>query len=239
MSDRLISIIVPVLNEAAGMRQMLQRLQYARERGAEVIIVDGGSSDDSVLQAMDLADQVLTSSTGRATQMIRGADVSEGKLIWFLHADSTISDALIEALFKVESEASTDLFWGRFDIRLDDSAWPFRMIERMMNWRSRLTGIATGDQGIFVSREILKTIGGIPQLPLMEDVELSSRLRQFTKPVCLTATIGTSARRWKQGGIVSTIFKMWGLRMAYFFGVPASILARWYYPNLKMQSRRA
>lgn len=239
LSDRPISIVVPVLNEAAGMRPLLLRLQYARELGAEVIVVDGGSSDESVQQARGLADRVLSSTTGRAVQLDRGIGVAEGKLVWFIHADSTLSDSLIDTLFRIESGASTDLYWGRFDVRLDDASWPFRIIETMMNWRSRWTGIATGDQGIFVSRQLLTQAGGIPQLPLMEDIELSSRLRRVKRPLCPTATIGTSARRWKQNGIVRTVFKMWALRLAYFFGVPASLLARWYYPGLGLQSRRA
>ena len=221
-----ISVIVPALNEAAAIADMLVPLQRARAAGHEVIVVDGGSTDTTIEHAQPLADRVITSPAGRARQMNAGAAVASGDILWFLHADTLApgdaTDALCAAL------ADGKRCWGRFDVRLSGSRWPFRIIERAMNLRSCLTQIATGDQGIFVTRVAFDAIGGFADIPLMEDIALSKRLRRRSAPACLTARLVTSSRRWEQNGILRTVLLMWRLRLAYFLGAnPATLAARY------------
>jgi rSAM/selenodomain-associated transferase 2 len=190
-----------------------------------VILVDGGSRDDTRERARGGVDLLLTCEPGRAMQMNLGAAAARGRLLWFLHADSRISPAVLDQL---SAAAAAGQGWGRFDVRLSGDDRLLRLIERLMVWRSRLTGIATGDQAIFVRRDWFTAIGGFPPLPLMEDVAISRRLRRRAWPRRLTARVQTSGRRWQRHGIVRTVLLMWRLRLLFFLGVPAERLAASY-----------
>jgi rSAM/selenodomain-associated transferase 2 len=221
-----LSVIVPVLDEAAAIERMLQALQPLRTCSTEVIVVDGGSSDGTADIAAPLADHLIRSARGRAHQMNAGAAASSGDVLLFLHADTLLpdgADALIRAGLKASGRA-----WGRFDVTIDGHPAMLRLIARLMNLRSRLTGIATGDQGIFVRREDFFTVGGFPAQPLMEDIEMSSRLKARSAPLCLRAHVTTSGRRWEKHGIWRTVFLMWSLRLRYRLGTKAEKLARTY-----------
>ncbi|MBK4733287.1 TIGR04283 family arsenosugar biosynthesis glycosyltransferase [Noviherbaspirillum pedocola] len=216
-----LSIIIPVRNEAAGIVAMLARLAPLRERGAEIIVVDGGSSDGSAALATPLADRVLSTKPGRARQMHAGAIAASGEALLFLHADTVLppdADALIAAALRRH-------VWGRFDVKIDGQHPMFRIVETMMNLRSRATGIATGDQAIFIRRADYEALGGYAQQPLMEDIEFSARARRLAPPACLHARVCTSARRWQTHGIARTILLMWRLRLAYFLGADPRRLA--------------
>ena len=221
-----LSIIIPCLNEASGIVATLERLQPLRERGVEVIVVDGGSSDDSVALAAALADRVLVAPRGRASQMNAGAAVACGSVLLFLHADCTLpadGDRLI-----VDGLQTGGQRWGRFDVSLAGAHPLLGVIAFMMNWRSRLTGIATGDQGIFVARGLFVDAGGFPAIPLMEDIALSGILKSQGAPLCLRARIAASGRRWDEHGALRTMLLMWRLRLAYFFGAdPANLALRY------------
>lgn len=228
----MISIIIPVLNEQQGIVQQLQALQVFRQQGHEIIMVDGGSTDDTITLSQPLVDKVLYSQPGRAYQMNLGAAQASGELLLFQHCDSQLPD---EALTLLEALPAQQ--WGRFDVRLTGRHPMFKVIAFMMNWRSRLTGIATGDQSIFVSRPLFEQLGGFPEQPLMEDVELSSRLCQQQKPVCFKQALTTSSRRWQQKGVWRTILLMWRLRLAYFCGVSAEKLVQQYYPDYVLDEK--
>lgn len=218
-----LSIIIPALNEAEGIGQTLERLQPMRERGSQVILVDGNSSDDTLRIASPLVDRVITAPPGRAGQMRAGLGEARGAVLWFLHADTL---APVDADIAIQQAlADGRSGWGRFDVRLDGRHPLFRLIERMMNLRSRLTGICTGDQGIFVTKGILEKAGGLPDQPLMEDIELSKRLKRHTRPCCLKQTLVTSSRRWEARGILRTVLLMWSLRGAYALGADPRSLA--------------
>ncbi|MFC1630396.1 MAG: TIGR04283 family arsenosugar biosynthesis glycosyltransferase [Arenicellales bacterium] len=217
-----ISIIIPVRNEAENIGRLLHELQEYRDRGHELIVVDSGSEDETVCIARPLADYLLEAPAGRARQMNAGARIANGDVLWFLHADSQAPDYADELIKNaLTNSAST---WGRFDIRLSGSNWSLRIVESMMNLRSRLTGIATGDQAIFIHHDLFDKVGGFPDQCLMEDVEISKMLKKFQAPVSLREKLVTSSRRWEQNGVLRTIFLMWLLRAAYFFGVPAEKL---------------
>lgn len=220
-----LSIIVPALNEAACIRQLLRQLQALRAQGHEVIVVDGGSCDATVALAQPLVDQLLPAPAGRALQMNIGAQAARGRVLWFVHADTRVPEKAAPVIIESVAHAAG---WGRFDVRLSGDRLLLRLVERMMNWRSRFTGIATGDQGIFVTRELFERVGGFAALPLMEDIDLSRRLKREQRPLCLRDTLTSSSRRWEQKGIVRTIALMWVLRLAYFLGVPPARLAMHY-----------
>lgn len=221
-----ICIIVPMLNEAAGIAAALDRLQFLRTRGHKLVLVDGGSTDGTLTKCAGRMDELRESLPGRARQMNAGAEGQQNDVLLFLHADSQLPP---------DAEASLQRFfdsgrpWGRFDVRLSGSHWGFRVIERMINWRSRLTGIATGDQGLFIRREVFETLAGFADVPLMEDVELSRRLRARSRPYCIASPIVTSSRRWEQHGICRTVLLMWRLRLDYWRGVSPIDLVRRYY----------
>ncbi len=214
--------MIPTLNEAAQLRDTLRPLQALRGRGHEVIVVDGGSEDDTLGIAAALADRCLSAPPGRSGQMNAGAACARGDIFWFLHADTRAAPACDRII--VAACGATDS-WGRFDVRLSGRQPLLRLVERLMNLRSRLTGIATGDQGMFVTRSLFERVGRFPDIPLMEDIELSKRLRALRRPLCLRHQVITSSRRWEEQGIVRTIALMWYLRLAYFLGVPAERLA--------------
>jgi rSAM/selenodomain-associated transferase 2 len=220
-----LSIIMPVLDEAAEIEAALRLLAPYRARGAEVIVVDGGSSDSTPDLARPLADRVLTSPRGRAAQLNAGTAAASGDVLLFLHVDTRLpadADRLL-----LDGLARTHRAWGRFNIRFDDGG-ALRVVALMMNWRSRLTGICTGDQALFVTRAVIDSIGGFPSIALMEDVAASARLKRVSRPLCLHARVTTSGRRWRQHGIWRTILLMWRLRLAYYFGSDPARLAKQY-----------
>jgi rSAM/selenodomain-associated transferase 2 len=213
-----LSVVVPVLDEAAGIRAALEALAPLRSRGHEVILVDGGSSDPTVALAAGLCDRVLSAPRGRAAQMNAGARVATGEVLVFLHADTRLparADQLIP-------NSST---WGRFDVAIEGRHPLLKVVASAMNLRSRLTGIATGDQAIFVRRDAFP---GFPEIALMEDVALSKLLKRRGAPACLRQRVVTSGRRWESRGVLRTIFLMWRLRLLYFLGVSPELLARRY-----------
>jgi len=220
-----LSVVIPVLNEAHSMGATLRCLEPLRGRGVEIIVVDGGSQDDTVRQAQPCADVVIDAPRGRARQMNAGAASARGAVLLFLHADTQLppgADALVcEAI-----EAGG--VWGRFDVRILGQHPMLRVVAVLMNWRSRLTGIATGDQAIFVRRDVFERAGGFPDQPLMEDIELSRRLLRLSRPVLLAQQVATSGRRWESRGVWSTIFLMWRLRWRYWRGESAQRLAEAY-----------
>lgn len=223
-STPLLTVVIPVLNDARNLARLLHELAPWRALGDEIIVVDGGSSDDSVALAAPLADRVIRAERGRAAQQNAGAALARGSTLWFVHADSGVLGISRAELLA----AATVHAWGRCAIRIDDRAMSFRLIEAMMNLRTRVTAIVTGDHGMFVRRAVFDAIGGIPNLPLMEDIEFSRALARNARPCCLVSTILTSSRRWRRHGIVRTVALMWLLRLAWFFGVPAARLARLY-----------
>jgi rSAM/selenodomain-associated transferase 2 len=217
-----LSIIVPVLNEAPGIAAALQALEPLRRTGAELIVVDGGSSDRSAELAVPHADRVLAAPRGRASQMNAGAAAARGEILLFLHADTRLPDGADRLLAQAVAAGRA---WGRFDVHIDGrSAW-LPLVAAMMNLRSRLTGIATGDQAMFVARGAFAAAGGFPDIPLMEDIELSRRLRRIGGPACLVARVTTSGRRWEAQGVWRTIRRMWWLRLRYFLGADPHRLA--------------
>lgn len=221
-----LSVVIPALNEAEALPRLLAQLGPARARGAEVVVVDGGSADGTVAAAEAAGVPVVRSSAGRARQLQAGVDASSGEALWLLHADSSIDPLADQHL--LWSLVNDGRPWGRFSVRLSGNQPLLRVVERAMNVRSRLTGIATGDQGIFVLRSALDAIGGVPQQMLMEDVELSRRLKRIAPPSCLWKRVTTSSRRWEAHGVLRTVLLMWRLRLAYFLGTdPETLAARW------------
>jgi len=221
-----ISIIIPVLDEAGGIAEFLSALTSCRARGAEVIVVDGGSRDRTMELARPLCDRVSVAPRGRASQMNAGAAVARGDVLLFLHADTELpADADQQVL---QALSGSGRVWGRFDVRITGRHALLRLVAAMMNLRSRLTGIATGDQAMFVTRDAFAVIGGFPDLPLLEDIALSRRLKQLSAPLCLASRVMTSGRRWERHGVLRTIILMWWLRLAFFFGGNPARLAKAY-----------
>jgi len=220
-----VSIIIPVLNEAEHIADTLESLDAYRRQGHEVIVIDGGSNDDTVSITEQYADKVLRSDAGRAMQMNSGIDEALGDALLFLHADTRLPG---DAVSKIIDAIEEGYFWGRFNVRLSGKHFMFRIIERMMNMRSCITGVATGDQAIFVSLESIEIVGAYPRLPLMEDVVFSKRLRKLGWPACIKQQVVTSSRRWEDKGILRTLLLMWRIRLLFFLGVSADKLARQY-----------
>lgn len=227
----LCSIIIPVLNESKTLSTQLALLQHLREAGHEIIVIDGGSQDDSANIATPYVDQLISSECGRAKQMNKGAACAKHNYLLFLHIDTTLPEQVLQSLQKAFSNTSSR--WGRFDVRLSGQHILYRCIEWLMNKRSRITGIVTGDQAMFVSQQMFKEVGGFPDIPLMEDITLSRSLKKISAPICLSDIVISSSRRWQEHGIVRTIFFMWSLRLAYFFGVSPAVLAKRYYQTSK------
>jgi rSAM/selenodomain-associated transferase 2 len=220
-----LSILIPTLNEAAGIAATLAALQACRGRGVQIIVIDGGSQDGTAALAAGHADRVLVSPAGRARQMNAGAAAASGDILLFLHADTRLPE---HADAWVREALAGGAAWGRFDVTIDGRAAMLKLVASMMNRRSRWTGIATGDQAIFVKRDAFDAVGGFPDQPLMEDIELSRRLRRFGRPACLRQRVVTSGRRWEARGVWRTIFLMWRLRWRYWRGESAARLAEVY-----------
>lgn len=224
-----LAIIVPILNEIETLPTLLEHLHRWQKRGAEVLLVDGGSHDLTADTARALGFQVLDAPRGRASQMNAGAQASQAPHLMFLHADGRLPDSadqiVLNALLATDS---APLVWGRFDIRIEGRSRMLPVIAWMMNLRSRLSGIATGDQTLFMTRILFNRIGGFPEQPLMEDIEISKRLKKISAPICLRQRVTTSGRRWDRHGSWRTIILMWQLRWAYWRGTPAEQLARRY-----------
>ena len=217
--------MLPALNEAPGIAAALEALGPLRERGHEVIVADGGSTDGTRDLAAGGADRVLAAARGRARQMNAGAEVATGGVIVFLHADTKLPPEADRAVFEALGDRPG---WGSFAVRLSGSHPAFRVIEGMISLRSRLSGIATGDQAIFVARDLFRAAGGYADLALLEDVDLCRRLRRLARPVRPRAPVVTSSRRWEAGGIARTTALMWWIRGAYALGVSPDRLARHY-----------
>ena len=225
-----LSIIIPVLNEAEGLPGLLKHLDALRGENSEVIVVDGGSEDGSRQVASSAGTKVIRSERGRARQMNAGAAVAKGDILLFLHADTLLPSSAKQAIESaISHDGGTGEFaWGRFDVRISGRSVMLRVVASMMNWRSRLSGIATGDQAMFVTRRAFESVGGFPDQPLMEDIELSKRLLALSRPICLSDRAVTSGRRWDAHGVWSAIWMMWRLRWLYWRGVPADELAKSY-----------
>lgn len=219
-----ISIVIPVFNEAGQLVEKLQALQSCRSQ-CQLIVVDGGSSDASAAMAESWVDLVIGSLRGRALQMNKGAEQAEAGLLLFLHADTCLPHNAVNLILEAIHNGAQ---WGRFNVKFDSPRLIFKLIALMMNVRSRLTGIATGDQAIFMTRAVFQRVGGFPEIALMEDIALSTQLKRIGKPACLAAKVTTSARRWQQRGIVKTIILMWRLRLCFYMGVEAKQLAKFY-----------
>lgn len=220
----MLSVIIPVLNEEETIRACLARSQPFRKQGAEIIVVDGGSVDQTVALARELADCVIEAPPGRARQMNAGVQRARGERLLFLHADTVLPEGAMEEI----ARALDGRLWGRFDVQFDTPLWILPIVGFMMNLRSRWTGIATGDQAIFVQRRAFEQIGGFPDIDLMEDIALSKSLKRLGPPACLRSKVTTSGRRWEKNGAIKTIALMWQLRLAYFLGAEPSDLAKRY-----------
>ena len=218
-----------------ALSQTLPLLQPLRGAGHEVVLIDGGSCDGTCEIAWPLVDALLSAQRGRAHQMNAGAAIARGEVLLFLHADTCLPEAASECVCEALRHGTA--LWGRFDVRPSGQEWWARMIEFSMNLRSRLSGIATGDQAIFVRRDTFWQVGGFPRLPLMEDIAISRRLKRFAPPACLRARVTTSSRRWAKRGWLRTVALMWALRLAYAVGVSPTTLARIYYPEQSGASR--
>ena len=214
-----LSVIVPVLDEAPGIAAALAALQPLRARGHEVIVVDGGSTDGTPALAAALADQVIAAPRGRASQMNQGAAAAAGEVLLFLHADTRLPDDA-DRLVR-EALAGGGRCWGRFDVRIEGRSPLLAVVGFCMNLRSRLTGIATGDQAIFATRHAFGRAGGFPEIALMEDIAFSQRAKRLSAPACLRAAATTSGRRWDRHGVLRTVVLMWCLRFLYCCGMGA------------------
>ena len=221
-----LSIIVPALDEAEGIERALAPLQAMRARGVEVIVVDGASRDATKARAAALCDRVLDAPRGRASQMNAGARASRGEVLVFVHADTGLPERAPEAIGA--ALAATGRAWGRFDVRIEGGGPLLGLVGAAMNLRSRVTGIATGDQALFVRRAAFEAVGGYPEIALMEDVALSAALKRVSRPACLRERVATSGRRWERRGMLRTIALMWRLRLAYALGADPQRLARRY-----------
>lgn len=224
MVDTSLSIIIPTLNEQEIIKDCLLPLQPLRNMGVEIIISDGGSKDQTRVIAEPYVDQITQFKPGRARQMNAGAALASGTYLLFLHVDT-----LLPPDFDVTSLRDTQ--WGFFPVGLSGSLWQLRIIERAMNLRSRITGIGTGDQAIFVRSDLFHALDGFADILLMEDVEFCGRLKAVCSPSLGHDYVMTSSRRWEQQGVTRTVLQMWRLRLAYFLGVSPDRLIRQYHPE--------
>ena len=225
-----LSVVVPVLNEIEALPELLRHLSRLDQSNVikhDIVLVDGGSNDGTVQATTQAGFRVVSSPKGRARQMNAGASATSSDILLFLHADTRLPEGALEQVYSALGQADQPS-WGRFDVRITGDAFMLKIVARMMNLRSRITGIATGDQAMFIHRSLFDQVGGFPDQPLMEDVELSQRLCRIKRPVCLRSRVVTSGRRWIDNGVWKTIVLMWQLRWAYWRGVPAEQLAERY-----------
>ena len=227
MSAVKVSIIIPVLNEAGRITGLLQQLQPARMSGHELVVVDGGSTDGTVENAVDLADRVILAAQGRAQQMRTGVRYASGDVYWFLHADASFDEGLLPAM--LEWVGSPQHAWGFFRVRMQSDRPALLLVTAMMNIRSGLTQIATGDQGIFISKQLYASSGGYRAIELMEDIDISKRAKKLSRPFIGDATLLVSPRKWEKEGVLKTILLMWRLRFLFWFGADSARLAEIYY----------
>jgi rSAM/selenodomain-associated transferase 2 len=220
-----LSIVIPVLDEAEHLEERLGQLLRLRRRGCEIVVVDGGSRDGTLAKAETAADQAFAAPRGRGAQMNAGAARATGDTLLFLHADTLLPDNA-DAL--IATAMAGGAAWGRFDVEIAGRHPLLPMVAAMMNRRSRLTGIATGDQAVFVRREAFEKVGGFPDIPLMEDIALSAALKRRGRPACIAERVTTSGRRWERNGVIRTIVLMWWLRAQFYFGANPARLARRY-----------
>ena len=223
-----LSIVIPALNEAAGLEATLQALQPLRLRGVELVLADGGSSDATPTLAQPWVDAVVDAPRGRALQMNAGAARARADVLLFLHADTRLPPLADVLVLQAVQRSDKGACWGRFDVRIEGHPRMLRVVAALMNLRSRASGIATGDQAIFITREAFERVGGFPEQPLMEDIEISRRLKRLGRPACLRARVCTSGRRWEQRGVWRTIVLMWRLRWRYWRGESPARLAEAY-----------
>lgn len=221
-----LSIIIPVLNEAQALPGLFEHLLPLARHGCEIIMVDGGSVDATPTLVACAGFRLIQATRGRASQMNAGAAIASGDALLFLHADTRLPDGACGLVPR--ALANPDKCWGRFDVCISGHSFMLRVVACLINLRSRLTAIATGDQALFMTRAAFDLVGGFPDQPLMEDVELCTRLRRLSRPVCITRRAVTSGRRWERHGVWRTIVLMWRLRWDYWRGVPAQLLARRY-----------
>lgn len=222
-----ISFIIPVLNENLFFTKQQLYLQALLSQGHEIIIVDGGSKDDAHLAAEKIGCKCIQTKASRGFQLHSGANASSHNILVFLHADTILPLNAINLIDESLNQAPA--YWGRFDVAFTNKKLIFKVIAWFMNKRSCLTSIVTGDQTLFIKRNVYFDNGGFADLPLMEDIEFSKRLKHHSKPICINETVLTSSRKWEQHGIFRTIVLMWRLRLQFFLGVPAEQLARSYY----------
>jgi rSAM/selenodomain-associated transferase 2 len=221
-----LAIIIPVLDEGESIAAALDALADLRALGTEVIVVDGGSRDATIQRARLRADHVISAPRGRALQMNAGAERASGDVLLFLHVDTRLPADVDHVVLNGLQRSGRA--WGRFDVRIDGRSPLLAVVGWLMSMRSRLTGIATGDQVIFVRREAFQAVGGFPAIALMEDIALCKRLKGVSRPLCLRERIITSGRRWEKNGVLNTVVLMWRLRLAYFFGADPEKLAQQY-----------
>ena len=221
----LISIIIPTLNEEKNLENLLEQLRKLKTERTEIIVSDGGSTDKTRSVAERFADTTVISQRGRALQMNAGANYATGEILWFLHSDSKL-------YFDYEAEIISQLStrsWGWCTTKIDSAKWIFRLIESMMNLRSKMTRIATGDQGFFVRKTSFIQVNKFPEIALMEDIVMSRNLKKVGVPYVSKKEIHTSSRKWEREGPIRTIFRMWMLRARFFFGASPERLAKVYY----------
>lgn len=220
-----VSIIIPVFNEANIIEKQLCYVQSLFDPSCEIIVVDGGSTDGTMALAINITSTVIQSKEkGRAAQMNAGAAIAKGRILLFLHSDTQLPQSAEQSLTSL-----TENQWGFFPIRLSGKPTMLRLIEKMINWRSRLSSIGTGDQSLFIGRKLFWDNEGYADIPLMEDIDICKRLKKQSNPIVLLESVITSSRRWEEKGIWSTILLMWRLRFLYFIGVPAQALVKKYY----------
>lgn len=222
-----LSIIIPTYNESQSIENTLISLMHLIEAGHEVIIVDGGSEDDTVSICKKYTGNVLLASKGRANQMNCGAQKASKDILVFLHADTILPDNAAYQIINALSLSNSK--WGHFKVKLNGENRLLRIIEFLMNTRSCFTGIVTGDQTMFIRRTLFEIIHGYKNIPLMEDVEISKSLKKYSMPICMKSSVISSSRRWETKGYLRTIFLMWKLRLLYFLGVSAKKLVKLYY----------
>ncbi len=227
-TELLVSIVIPVFNESEYLDKNLPLFDRLKSPSNEIIFVDGGSTDGTVGLLKSAGYRVVSSKKGRANQMNTGAEYAVAKSVLFLHADVSVPENFRDVLPIISGN-----LWGFFKVRLYDTClantrWVYRVISAGINIRARLFGVATGDQGIFVNRNVFNQLGGFPDIALMEDIALSRKLKKQKRPKIVNARLSVSARRWKHRGIIKTVLLMWGIQLAYVLGVSPERLACWY-----------